>query len=68
MKDCTRVSILCPVQATVLGYYPNLGANAFLAAGFGICLVALLVTGAWKRTWGYSASLGAGCLLELAGT
>ncbi|KAK6079621.1 rta1 domain-containing protein [Seiridium cupressi] len=66
-KDCTEVSALCPVAATVLGYYPNLGVNAFLATGFGICLIALIVVGAWKRTWGYSAALIAGCILELAG-
>ncbi|KAH8201089.1 hypothetical protein TruAng_004716 [Truncatella angustata] len=66
-KDCTDVSLYCPVAATVLGYYPNLGANAFLAAGFGICLIGLIGVGGWKKTWGYSAALVAGCILELAG-
>lgn len=51
----------------MLGYYPNLGVNAFLAAGFGLCLIGLLGIGIWKKTWGYSAALVAGCILELAG-
>ncbi|KAI0120368.1 RTA1-domain-containing protein [Hypoxylon sp. NC0597] len=66
-KHCTEVGPLCPVSATVLGYYPNLGVNAFLAAAFGLCMIGLVGTGIWKRTWGYSAALTAGCILEFAG-
>ncbi|KAK7998288.1 hypothetical protein PG989_006328 [Apiospora arundinis] len=66
-KDCTQVSPFCPVQATVLGYYPNLGINAFLCAAFAVCALGLLGMGAWKRTWGYSAALAAGCILEMVG-
>ncbi|OTA69095.1 RTA1-domain-containing protein [Hypoxylon sp. EC38] len=66
-KHCTEVGPLCPVSATVLGYYPNLGVNAFLAAAFGLCMIGLVSTGIWKRTWGYSAALTAGCILEFAG-
>ncbi|KAI0176124.1 RTA1-domain-containing protein [Hypoxylon sp. FL1284] len=66
-KSCTEVGPYCPVEATVLGYYPNLGVNAFLAAAFGLCMIGLIVTGIWKRTWGYSAALTAGCILEFAG-
>ncbi|KAI1336589.1 RTA1-domain-containing protein [Xylariaceae sp. FL0016] len=64
---CTEVSAFCPVEATVLGYYPNLGINAFFAAGFGLCMIGLVITGIWKRTWGYSSALTAGCILEFAG-
>ncbi|KAI0844193.1 RTA1-domain-containing protein [Daldinia vernicosa] len=66
-RSCTEVGPYCPVQATVLGYYPNLGVNAFLAAAFGLCIIGLVVTGIWKRTWGYSTALTAGCILEFAG-
>ncbi|KAH7041218.1 RTA1 like protein-domain-containing protein [Microdochium trichocladiopsis] len=65
--SCTEVSIYCPVERTVLGYYPNLGANAFLAAGFGACIIGLVATCVMKRTWGYSSALTAGCILEFAG-
>ncbi|KAI1804175.1 RTA1-domain-containing protein [Daldinia bambusicola] len=66
-RSCTEVGPYCPVEATVLGYYPNLGVNAFLAAAFGLCIIGLVATGIWKRTWGYSAALTAGCILEFAG-
>ncbi|KAI2619048.1 RTA1-domain-containing protein [Hypomontagnella submonticulosa] len=66
-KLCEEVGPYCPVEATVLGYYPNLGVNAFLAAAFGLCMIGLIFTGIWKRTWGYSAALTAGCILEFAG-
>lgn len=65
--SCTEVSQFCPVERTVLGYYPSLGANAFLSAGFGACIIGLVATGVMKRTWGYSAALTAGCILEFAG-
>ncbi|CAK7211974.1 hypothetical protein SCUCBS95973_001305 [Sporothrix curviconia] len=70
-KNCVEVSAVCPVQATTLGYYPNVGINAFFAVGFGIATVALLVPlffGLFKRrTWGYSCFVAAGAALELAG-
>ncbi|CAJ2512204.1 Uu.00g052190.m01.CDS01 [Anthostomella pinea] len=66
-KTCTEVTLACPVEATVLGYYPNLGINIFFAAAFGLCLLGLIGVGAWKRTWGYSIALTAGCALEFAG-
>ncbi|CAK7222918.1 hypothetical protein SBRCBS47491_005027 [Sporothrix bragantina] len=70
-KDCTEVSKACPVQATTLGYYPNVGINAFFAVGFGIATLALLIPlffGLFKRrTWAYSCFVAAGAALELAG-
>lgn len=66
-QDCVEPGPYCPVEATVLGYYPILGVNAFLCAGFGLCGIALLGTGIWKRTWGYSMALAAGSILEFVG-
>ena len=60
---CTQVSDICPVEATTLGYYPNLGANIFFATAFGICLVAAAVLGVWT----YGAAITVGLLMELAG-
>ncbi|KAL2185775.1 RTA1 like protein [Thermothelomyces heterothallicus CBS 203.75] len=64
---CHEVSQLCPVQATTLGYYPNDGVNIFLAIAYGLAALVTIVIGIWKRTWGYSLAVGAGCILEFAG-
>ena len=68
MWNCHEVSPRCPVEATVLGYSPNLAINEFLAAVFGICMLVNAVSGSLTRTWAYSTFLMAGCGLEFAGT
>ncbi|KKA19632.1 RTA1 domain protein [Rasamsonia emersonii CBS 393.64] len=50
---CTEVTPLCPVSKTTLGYYPNLGANAFFCAGFAVCALWTLTVGVWKHTSTY---------------
>ena len=64
---CSEVTPLCPVQATVLGYYPNLGANIFFAVAFGICLVAAVGIGIRSKTWTFTAAITLGLILETAG-
>ncbi|KAK3343261.1 RTA1 like protein-domain-containing protein [Neurospora tetraspora] len=64
---CTKVTAICRVEYTTLGYYPNEGVNIFLAIGFGLCAILTLGIGIWKRTWGYSIAITAGCILECAG-
>jgi hypothetical protein len=64
---CAEVSEECPVEGTLYGYYPNLGANAFFAAIFGVCLLVQLVLGIKYRTWTYMVALGFGCLGEVIG-
>jgi hypothetical protein len=66
-RVCTEVSALCPVSRTVLGYYPNLGANIFFAIGFGLCFFAVLSVGIWKRTWSFMIAVASGCVLEMVG-
>ncbi|KAK0391376.1 hypothetical protein NLU13_0877 [Sarocladium strictum] len=66
-RECTEVSEFCPVEATVLGYTPNLGASVFFAVVFGTLLSASVFLAARKRTWSYSAGLTCGLLLETAG-
>ena len=67
MWICHSVTSKCPVEATVLGYRPNLVVNVFLATMFCICMLVNAVTSSWARTWTYSAFLVAGCSLEFAG-
>ncbi|KAI5463493.1 RTA1 like protein-domain-containing protein [Mariannaea sp. PMI_226] len=65
---CTEVSADCPVEATVLGYIPNLGSSVFFSIGFGLLLLTSLTLGIWKRTWTYCVALSLGLLLECLGT
>ncbi|CRG85890.1 hypothetical protein PISL3812_02893 [Talaromyces islandicus] len=65
--NCHDVSALCPVSATTLGYYPNLGANAFFLACFAVCAIVTVVIGVWKRTWAFGIVVGAGFILETCG-
>ena len=53
---CTKVGPDCPVSGTLYGYYPSLGANAFFAAFFGICLLVHLVLGIKYKTWTFMVS------------
>lgn len=65
--DCTKVTPDCPVDATVLGYVPNLGSSIFFAIAFGLLCVASLGVGLWKRTWTYCAAVTVGVFLECIG-
>jgi len=64
---CEEVSPLCPVEATVLGYTPNLGANVFFAVAFGIAVFATIGIGVWKKTWTFTAAVALGAGLETMG-
>ncbi|KAL4880672.1 parasitic phase-specific protein PSP-1 [Aspergillus karnatakaensis] len=58
---------LCPLESSILQYQPSIPANSLFVAIFGLPLVVNLVQGIYYRTWGYMASLLAGCILEIAG-
>ncbi|KAK4173895.1 RTA1 like protein-domain-containing protein [Triangularia setosa] len=66
-ETCDQISQICPVKATTLGYSPNLGVNIFVAIGFGLFGLITLATGLWKKTWGFSIAVAAGCILECVG-
>jgi hypothetical protein len=66
-RQCLEVSPECPVNATLYGYRPHMGANTFLCALFGVCLIATLVIGIMTKTWTYTLALGIGTFLECAG-
>lgn len=65
--DCLNVTAQCPVNETIYGYYPSLGANAFFIAIFAICLVAQSYLGLRYKTWTYLIALFFGCLGEVIG-
>lgn len=66
-RTCEDVSLFCPVEATVLGYAPNLGASAFFTAAFAALFLATIWAGVRGRTWTFSAAVGIGCVLEVMG-
>lgn len=67
--ECMNVdpSIGCPVEASIYGYYPSLGANYFFLVFFAICLILNLIAGIRWRTWTYMIALGFGCFGEAIG-
>lgn len=65
--ECTEVSLRCPVQATVLGYAPNLGSGIFFTIAFGLCFLAALALGIRSRTWTFCAAVSIGSALEMLG-
>ncbi|KAF2847498.1 RTA1-domain-containing protein [Plenodomus tracheiphilus IPT5] len=64
---CEEVGPQCPVEGSLYGYYPSIGANGFFAGFFGLCLLIQLVLGIRYKTWTYLIALGLGCLGELIG-
>ncbi|RAH65223.1 RTA1 domain-containing protein [Aspergillus aculeatinus CBS 121060] len=67
MDNCTSVTPACPVSATTLGYYPNLGGNIFLLLVFAICALTQIYLGFRYRVRLYSALVFLGCAGEGVG-
>jgi RTA1 like protein len=65
--DCLQISPECPIEDTIYGYYPNLAANAFFAAFFGVCLILNLFLGIRYRAWTFLIAMSFGCLGESLG-
>lgn len=66
-SECLSVSLQCPVEATIYGYAPNLGANAFFCAFFGVFLILNVILTIRFRTWFYGILIILGCAGEVAG-
>lgn len=64
---CQSVSPECPVEGTLYGYAPNLGANAFFAAFFGIAFIFQIYFGIRYKTWTYMIAVGLGSVAECVG-
>ncbi|KAF4997801.1 hypothetical protein FGRMN_3595 [Fusarium graminum] len=57
----------CPIEASILRYQPNIPANAVFISVFGLSIVIHAFQGIKMRTWGFMASMMAGCILEIIG-
>lgn len=57
----------CPLEASILRYQPSIPANAVFAGVFGLSLIIHAFQGIRMRTWGFMASMIAGCILEIIG-
>ncbi|KAF5600600.1 phospholipid-translocating ATPase [Fusarium pseudoanthophilum] len=58
---------LCPLEASLLRYQPNIPANAIFIAVLSISMAIHIVQGLQFRTWGFMSSMVAGCVLEIVG-
>ena len=67
-NNCTEVSIYCPVEFTIYGYYPNLAANAFFLAFFALAAGVQLCFGIRYKSWTYLIALVLGCVAEAIGS
>lgn len=66
-SSCTHVTSNCPVEYTLYGYRPDLGANVTFAVLFAVLLVLQVVIGTYTRTWTYTIAVSLGILGELLG-
>ena len=64
---CENVGPDFPVEGSLYGYAPSIGANSFFVAVFGLCLIAQLVLGIRYKTWSFMVTLSLGCLGEAVG-
>lgn len=66
-ETCTKITPECPVEGTLYGYAPNIGANAFFTGFFAICMIWHIILGIRYKTWTYMIALVFGCLGEAVG-
>ncbi|PLB52470.1 RTA1-domain-containing protein [Aspergillus steynii IBT 23096] len=65
--DANCTLSLCPLEASILRYKPSIPASCVCIAIFGLSLAVHTLQG-WKaRSWGFMASVIAGCILEIIG-
>lgn len=65
LANCTLD--LCPLEWSILRYQPNIPANAIFIAVFGISMAVHAWQGWQFRSWGFTASMISGCILEIIG-
>ncbi|KAM5346396.1 hypothetical protein ACJ41O_009401 [Fusarium nematophilum] len=58
---------ICPLEASLLRYQPNIPSTAVFMAVFGISLLVHAFQGWKSKMWGFMGSMMAGCILEIIG-
>lgn len=66
-KGCKSISLECPVEATIYGYYPSLAGNIVMIAIFAICATSQVILGIKYRLRAYPIVVFLGCLGECIG-
>ncbi|KAG5764466.1 hypothetical protein H9Q72_007436 [Fusarium xylarioides] len=66
-SDANCTLELCPLESSILRYQPNLPANAIFIGAFGLSMALHIFQGIKMKTWGFMASMMAGCILEIIG-
>ena len=66
-NSCDEVTLACPIEATLYGYRPTLGATALFAAIFALNLIVTLVFMVRSRLWSFQAWLSVGLIFEIIG-
>ncbi|KAK1990493.1 parasitic phase-specific protein PSP-1 [Colletotrichum falcatum] len=58
---------LCPLEWSILRYQPSVAASGVSIAFFALALIAHAAQGIRWKTWGFTASIISGCVLEIIG-
>ena len=66
--ECLEISAECPVEASIYGYYPNLGANVFFLVVFLLAAVAHVFATVRWRTWTFGIVMFWGGVAETIGS
>ncbi|KIX95282.1 uncharacterized protein Z520_09199 [Fonsecaea multimorphosa CBS 102226] len=67
LANCTEVTPRCPVEHSIYGYYPSIGANAFFVAFFAMCGALQLLFGIRYKTWTYLIAMLLACVDQSLG-
>ncbi|EXL94161.1 hypothetical protein FOIG_13063 [Fusarium odoratissimum NRRL 54006] len=66
-SDANCTLELCPLESSILRYQPSVPANAIFIGVFGLSMALHIFQGIKMKTWGFMASMMAGCILEIIG-
>ena len=67
LGNCTTVTPRCPVENSIYGYYPSIGANALFVAVFAMCGAFQLLFGIRYKTWTYLVAMLLACVDQALG-